>query len=279
MAEFEPWKEEAEPEAPAPEPVVEAAPEPAPTPEVKAEAPPAAAPEPERKTYNESVPYDRFREVLGRQREAEAKYQEAMEKLKALEQPKAPEVKIPAYEEDPVEHLRIKTQLQEQQVAEVRERLAQDERFRQAESQRQQFLAWYTTQAEDYAKQQSDFRAAYDHAMGRMRELITPAAANPQAVAQTLEQWEAAVVSRAAQEGRNPAEAIYALAKTLGYAPPAPAAPSAADKVVSIEEGRERGKSLGPSRSAAEPEEEDDDMGGLKTLFEAQSEMGLRRRK
>lgn len=285
---FEPWKEETpdavqqqeeappepvapEPEPAAPVPVAEAAPEPPP----KAPEPAEAKPKP----YNEHVPYERFREVLGRQREAEAKLHEAMERLKALEQPKAPEPKVPDYAEDPVEHLRIKQEMAERELATLRERQAAEEQARQVAMQRSQFVNWYQSQAEEFAKQTPDFRDGYQHLMGRMRELFAPAAADPGVIQSAVEQWEAAIVMRAAQEGRNPAQVAYELAQHMGYAPRAPA-PTPDEKVAAIAEAKGRSKSLGPSRSAPEEAEaEDDDMGGLKTLFEAQSEMGLRRRR
>ena len=214
---FEPWKEETpdavqEQEAPPPEPVAEAAPEPAPAAETPA---PRAEAAPIEKRTDDAVPLAKALEWRNQWRDTERKLQEAMERLKALEKPPEPQVQVPRYEDDPVEHLRVKTEMQEAEVRALREQRLQEDAQRQALAARQQFVGWYQNQAGEFAKQQADFNDAYKHAVGAMQAILSRATDDPHQVAGALEAWEAGVVRRAAAEGRNPAADIYEAAKAL----------------------------------------------------------------
>jgi len=194
----------------------------------------AAAPEPAQEAKSdqeEDKPVGKLAALMDERRkrqEAEARNQRLEEQLRELVSrlvPQAappPQPKIPEYSEDPIEHLRARSEMTEAQLAELRQQRQQEDQVRQQQAHRDQFVGWYQKQAQEFAAQQADFGEAYKHTVSRMGDILRNASDDPREVAQALEAWEAGVVRRAAAEGRNPAAAIYEVARGLGYSAPKP---------------------------------------------------------
>lgn len=105
-----------------------------------------------------------------------------------------------------------------QEVRELKNALAE-------QTAKQQFIATYQQKVGEFMKGSddepgvADFPEAYQHALGVRRAMYEMAGFEPQEVATLLESEEAAIVQRAMQVGKNPAQAIYDTAKKLGYQP------------------------------------------------------------
>ena len=99
----------------------------------------------------------------------------------------------------------------------------------------QRLVSTYQQDAVRFAKATPDFGDAYSHLISsRDQELQLYGVANQQDRARIIQQEEAQLVRNAMQAGKSPAEVVYGLAKTRGYAvkaPPAQEQSSAADEV------------------------------------------------
>src|SRR3990167_898857 len=142
---------------------------------------------------------------------------------------------------------------EQQQAAENRRQQEQVNHIRTA----------YEADAEMFAVETPDFRAAYDFLLAsRQKELrLLPAYRNnPAALRQAIQADELAIVQSALESGDSPAAVMYAIAGARGYAPKQPASeekpadevkkpeevakPNGADKIDEIERRRDASISL-----------------------------------
>ena len=112
---------------------------------------------------------------------------------------------------------------------------------------RQQLVGQYHAAADEFAKETPDFGEAYKHLIKHRIEELTEIGHDPATARQIAEDNETAIVALAFQQGANPAERIYKLAKLRGYAGPKPAEapkPTASEKLATVESGQKAAKSL-----------------------------------
>jgi len=190
-------------------------PEPAPKPEVA----PEPSPEPAAPAKPEAmVPSARLREEADKRREVEQRYQRDMGKLeerlnrlqqvvtKPEDQPKAPD-----WDTAPLDAGKALAK-DMQEVRQILQQRDHTENFRNA----------YAAQAQQFAAKQPDFGQAYQHFVSSIAgELNDAGWTDPAIIAQEVQRMEAAIASKAMQDGVNPAERIYAVAKRRGFAAPA----------------------------------------------------------
>lgn len=133
----------------------------------------------------------------------------------------------------------------------------------------------YRSDAVAFARDNQDFGQAYVH-LNRVRDAMLESIgyADPKERAQIRQNEEKALVARALQAGKRPAEVIYGVAKSLGYtkaapavdpapapaaapasaAPaPAPAAPSVTEEIERIQRGQVASRSLSSGGGAPAP--------------------------
>lgn len=197
---------------------------------MEADAPPQAAetaPEAAEPRAPKTVPLA----VLMREREEKRQIQEQFERgnarleqlLAAFQQQQAPQPAarpaptIPDINTDPVGHFAAKQEAAERELAEIKEWRARQEQQAQGQSQEQQFIAAYTTDAAKFASKQADFPAAYNHVKESLVRDFLEAGYTPQDAIAELQDQERKIAARAFREGRSPAEAIYRLAKARGF--------------------------------------------------------------
>jgi hypothetical protein len=125
-----------------------------------------------------------------------------------------------------------------------------------AQSQMVQAVMGQASQLEaEFERATPDYRAAGDFLRGSRAQELTALGLDPVRVQQVIAAESVQLAHAALQRGRNPAEVVYALAKTRGYA--APARPAAAErdadaaKLARIAKGQETGTSLGAASGAA----------------------------
>lgn len=121
--------------------------------------------------------------------------------------------------EDPIGAMEwlIKSQQQFEQRTQ-QERQMQMEQARQAQFAHQVQQA-YVAQANQFSQQQPDFNNAYQHLVkSRMSELMATGMPQEQAV-EALNREEMALAAQSLQQGINPAQRIYEMAKYRGYVP------------------------------------------------------------
>lgn len=183
-------------------------------------------------------------------------YARVMERLNGQQQPQQPVYQapaIPAYEADPVAHLKAKIDQLEGGVSSYGQQMAQ----RNAMEQFQQALGYLEGQ---YRTQAPDYDAAVEFAKQQRDAELSALGYNEEARANILRQEIIGVSASAMQRGQNPAEVFYNYAKVKGWgrqqqAAPAPApapkpAPAPAQKLATVAKAQSASRSL-PKGGAA----------------------------
>lgn len=132
-------------------------------------------------------------------------------------QTKEPEPTIPSFEEDPIGHLKHKNDALAKQLSEINEYKNMSVQERQQHNDEQKFVENYRYQCNQFAAENPDFDPAYDFVMNnRLAEYKASGLSHDDAVVEVRKE-ERMIGQRALQDGVNPAERIYAIAKLRGY--------------------------------------------------------------
>jgi hypothetical protein len=246
------------PEPPAPAPVAAAPVEP---PAVEPPAPMPPAPSP----HNAETA-----EILRQSLEAaHTRVGELQAQLESLAKPPAPAASpAPDPETDPLGHLLHKIDTMSKALGEMQSQIADQREHQTQLTQFQQFQQQVNTLRDEFAKTHTDFGDAYNHLRSARVADLKMYGYTPQDIQKTLLQEEVALSQNAIKLGKNPAEAVYDMAKRHGYVPkgaPPPAAPVPPnDKLTAIQQGQRSSQQL-PST----PQLEDITVEGLKGASDA----------
>ena len=195
------------------------------------------------------------RQETERQMQAILDQNRAMQELmgRVLPQPAtAPEVDPNT---DPVGYFQKQLEQIAPQVQEFQQFKAQLAQQAQRQQQETQFMQAYQSAARDFSSKQADFPDAYKHLMAtRDSELQTMGYADPQQRAAIILSEEQAIAARAFQDGVNPAERLYAVAKQRGFAPASGTAPQGAGRIDAIAKGQAAASSLSNAGAATNTE-------------------------
>lgn len=127
---------------------------------------------------------------------------------------------------------------------------------RQAAQQQEQFgrlVSTYRARAAEFAEETPDFVAAYQHLLtARDEELQEIGVYDPAERARQIQNEEMNVAAVALQQGVNPAQRLYQLAKRRGYQPASKPASSSA-RLDTVERGQARSRSLSNAEGSAAP--------------------------
>lgn len=256
--------------APLPDPVAAAPSEapaaPAPAPTAAAPAAPAVAPAPSPEHNAETA--EILRQSLEATTQRVAELQASIQALQA-KPPAAPtEAPAPDPNTDPLGHLLHKLETMGKAVADMQTQLSNQ---REQDSQLSQFQAFQARVNElrnVFVKTTPDFGDAYQYLRESRATDLKSFGLTPQDIQKTLLQEEISLSQIALQQGKNPAAAVYEMAKRHGYVPKA-ATPAAApvapnDKLNAIQQAQAAAKNL-PST----PQLEDITVEGLKGASDA----------
>ena len=178
------------------------------------------------------------------------------------QQPAQPPTEIPPMERDPVGFMVGTIQRQGEEI----QRLVQNEAQRQQMLQQQQGTLTLAQMAQvrenEFKAVTPDYEPALAYLMGqRQAELQAVGIRDPMQRQQILSNEYLTVAQIALGENRNPAEAIYEIAKVRGYkpangngaAPPQEVIPpvSAAERVANVAAGQQQSRSLSNARGSA----------------------------
>jgi hypothetical protein len=157
----------------------------------------------------------RIDEINQRNATLEQNFQRVMEKIYQQQQP---QVKEPTFEEDPInalnyEQQRIKEFLRRQYQEEERQR-----QLIQYQSQQQALVNRYHNDAYSFmSKDAPDFKEAYQYLVQNRLQEYREAGYTEAQAQQLLVEDEFAITVKAYEDGANPAERMYKLAKLRGY--------------------------------------------------------------
>jgi DNA repair ATPase RecN len=231
---------ELQPQDPEPVPVSE---------EVKISAPPGEIP---------SAPVDQTEYLRTSLAEEQRRYAEAKAQLDALQaQLKAklePETPAPNADDDPLGAMLHQLNQVNTNVAELQQKLTQEQQNNLMRQQLEQFTQSVRTVKEQFEKVTPDFNDAYNHIRTVRTEDLRMLGIAESEIPKVLLQDEFNIAQSALQRGKNPAEELYNMAKRYGYAakfvPQAQQTPD--QKLANINRGQQAARQ--PQRSAPESE-------------------------
>ena len=219
------------------------------TPATVAESAPQAAPEtekPKEESKADTRPPHGY-VPLAALHEARAQMKAMRDEVETMRRANAP--KPPDVDDDPVECLKYTAR----DIAEVKQWREQQDQQRQQYEAHNQFIGSYKASAEEFSSRTPEFKDAYKYLIGaRDRELTTLGYMDPRQRHQMIVQDEAQIVALAMQDGVNPAERLFAVAKDRGFKKTEPK--NDAQKLDTIQRGQQAAKSLGAVSGGAEGE-------------------------
>jgi hypothetical protein len=186
------------------------------------------------------VPHAALHEAREKLKSAEARAAEAERKERLLEErtnlilqrfaappaapaqtaPQAPA--IPSFEEDPAGHILGQVRQQGAILGELVQAVTGQSRQSEAQAGVQQLTLRAAAMEREFATANPDYDKASSHLFEmRRQELIAAGWSDPAEIQTMMANEATGLAARAMQQGRNPAEVVYQLAKLRGYAPPA----------------------------------------------------------
>lgn len=268
--------EELEPEVPQEEiAAAEQQPEPEQQSQESAEEPQEAQKD-ERDAKGKLVPLAALHEERQKRKELQAQFQQdritrerqnavLQARLDQLFQAAQPQPQMPG-PEDPAGQLQYGLNQTQQELAQLRNYVAQDAQRKAQEAQTANLVGWYRSQAVEFQEKNDDFGGAYEHMRNLRVSELKAMGLNPAQVEHTLTQDELQIAWLAAQRGQNPAEIIYNMATSTGYRKQAKQEADPAQKMETLQRGVQASKTLGtsggvtmkptPQQIAEMPEEE-----------------------
>lgn len=181
--------------------------------------------------------------------QTESRFQQMMERL----QPKQQEQVAPDPETDPIGALKA----QREELERIRQYNNQFAQQQQAQAQVQQITNRAAALEREFVQKTPDYNDASQHLINsRDQELQFLGVLDPVQRQQTIQAETIALANMALQQGQNPAEVVYTLAKQRGFTPKqaaaaAQAASPDAEKLARIAEGQQAGQSLGSAAGSA----------------------------
>ena len=137
------------------------------------------------------------------------------------EQPRAPE--IPDINTDPIGHFQAKQAILEKQLEEARGFQQKQVQMTEQQQHLQKIGAEVSRLEQEFAKVTPDYTQAQQHLFNTWAAEAQLLGAQPE---EAIKFWSMQIVQRAAQQGKNPAQVAYEMAKQRGYAGAQPKAPT-----------------------------------------------------
>lgn len=211
-----------------------------------------------------TVPHAALHEERMRRKELQAEVQSQRElmarmeeRFKVLSERMEPKEQAPNYEEDPAAYLKYQTDQLASTVSNFQEDQTKAKEAAEQAAQLEAFRSRFTAVETEYAGNVPDYYEAIDHLRNARAAELTAFGYPPEQVQQAM-QWDAhQLAHQAFQQGLNPAQQFYEMAKARGYTPKAAGAKPAqekseVEKLKTVAEGQKRGGSMGTSGSGNE---------------------------
>ena len=220
-----------------------------------------------RKKNSATVSIGALHEERARRREEEARHEETRrqhaadmarvdERLRMLQGVVQPQPQpLPAFAQDPQGHIEGRLGQLEQGQRFTFEQQQQIAAQQQQQAAREQVLAFGRQKANEFAAKTPDYAAAEQHLLAlRTAHLRTLRIPEPQIAAQISNEI-VQIAAMAMQQGTDPADTIYRLAKDAGYTPKQAAAAAAADgnPLAITQRGQQLATNIGSAGAAAPP--------------------------
>lgn len=183
--------------------------------------------------------------------------QNAAPQQQQQQQPETPA--IPAIDQDPVGHIIGRLEEVNKKLGDVaktnEQRTVADQQVTAIRNLQNTAIAM----EEEFKKVTPDYDDAVNHLRATQEAELAEQGYTPQEIRNFIAQQALGAAARAIQQGKNPGQVLYAMAKVRGWAPKpaapvqpaAPAAPTPVERVANIQRGQNEGRSLSQSRGTA----------------------------
>lgn len=157
---------------------------------------------------------------------------------------------------------------QQEQIHRVTQRLQWEDAQRAQQQNQQQLVNWASAKASEFIAETPDYQDAYKHMVSLRANEYKAMGMGPQDVQRAIINDEMNVSAHAYQTGKNPAEIIYAMAKSTGYAGKQA---QGEQKIDALNKGAQASKALSNGASSGAPTAEqiaamsDEDFAKFKT--------------
>lgn len=158
-----------------------------------------------------------------RRREIEGKFGELAKQNNDLQRTleriieKANEQQAPSFDDDPIGALKAELDKTRKQTEELKGSREQELRQAREREAYQGFVGEYANQTLQYAKENPDFKEAYQYLVKDRYDEYIELGMNPNEAFNAVQQEEAGIAAKAMQDGVNPAERLHRLAMRRGY--------------------------------------------------------------
>lgn len=177
--------------------------------------------------------------------ETERKLGPVFEALKQREnQPQQPAQQTPSFEQDPLAHLQAEKEALKRQLEELKGNDQQRTQAAQQQQQLQQFVGHVQGLKQKFIEATPDYMDAYSHVRDLKVKELTALGYDEQQANQRVDQWEFGVAAESLKRQKNPAEALYTMAQSLGYKKKEAAPANDEKKLEQIAKGQQLDKSL-----------------------------------
>lgn len=193
------------------------------TPEQEQQAP---AEESQEEKKDRFVPHEALHAERMKRKELQSRLEQQAQKVSQMEQnwqrlaesyQRQQQPQPPSFDEDPLEALRHDTEQVKQYINQQHQTEQQRQQAYEMQNRQQQFINSYQESAQEFAKTTPEFKDAYSFlSESRIKEYVEAGYSHAQAN-QLLIEDEMAIAAKAFQDGVNPAERMYKLAKVRGY--------------------------------------------------------------
>lgn len=166
-----------------------------------------------------------LQEVRERNAKMEARFQQLVEKMS---QPQQQEV---SYEENPLEALRVNQEKINKHLEQQHKMTEAQQQQAQREYQKQQFIQKYQSACYEYAKENPEFKQAYDYLVDSHKAQFLAAGYSEAEATQVIIDDEMALAAKAFKDEVNPGERLFKIAKLRGYSGAKPTEQMAEPKI------------------------------------------------
>jgi hypothetical protein len=212
----------------------------------------------------------RRKELAERMQRMEQTFQQLV--LRQQQQPQAPQPngqaqpgQVPDYDTDPIGHLRAQLGMTLQELNSLKGVTQQTRAEQEAYAQMQQQMATYERHTQDFVRKTPDYGEAANF-LRETRQRALSHFMSPQEVQQRIEYEEGLLAGKAMNDGKNPAELFYAMAKEWGYKPKG--ADQSENKLERLQTGQRASASLGNVKGSGKPAGGSADTMSLEALSE-----------
>ncbi len=194
---------------------------------------------------------EELKSIREQNQKMEATLQQIVQRFNAEQQPQ-----IPSYDENPLDHLRIKQEQMEAFIKSQNQQLQNQHQETQLKQSQDHFVNVYNKSLNDYKVTNPQANSAFTFLRDSKIKEYEAVGIPPQHIQELLSQDEMMVVQQSSRDGVNPFDRLYSLSIARGFNPnqsnqQAPINPQIENKMEQIQRGAQASRSLNNVKSVS----------------------------